>query len=83
MFKGGRSPLLAQLEFFTGGGQPTNPLQWRHQKFSKKELFMVQRYRRIEDQKLWPGLAPSEDFAEGRGLEPKIKKSKCLNWEMC
>ena len=26
----------------------------RHQSFSKEELFVGQRYRRIEDQKPWP-----------------------------
>ena len=34
-----------------GGGQTTNHMQWRHQKFSKKELFCGQRYRRMEDLK--------------------------------
>ena len=27
----------------------------------------------MEDQKPWPGLARNQNFAEGRGLEPKLK----------
>ena len=38
-------------------------MQWRHQKFSKEELFMRQRYRKMEDQKPRPGLARDHDFA--------------------
>ena len=30
---------------------------------------MGQRYRRMEDQKPWPGLALYQDFAKGRGLQ--------------
>ena len=35
---------------------------------------MGQRYRGMGYQKLWPGLASIQDFAQGRGLEPKVKK---------
>ena len=35
---------------------------------------MGQDYRRIENQKPGPELACKQDFAEGRKLEPKIKK---------
>ena len=35
---------------------------------------MGQRYRRMEDQKPGPGLACNLDFAEEKGLEPKVKK---------
>ena len=35
---------------------------------------MGQRYRRMEDQKPWPGLEIHQDFAKGRGgLKPKLK----------
>ena len=27
----------------------------------------------MEDQKPWPGFSPNQNFAEGRGLEPKVK----------
>ena len=35
---------------------------------------MGQRYRRMEDQKLRPGLALKQEFAEGRGLKSMVKK---------
>ena len=38
-------------DFWLGGAQTTNHMQWRHQKFSKKELFVGQRYHRMEDLK--------------------------------
>ena len=34
---------------------------------------MRQRYRKMEDQKPWPGLALNQEFARGRGLKPKLK----------
>ena len=40
-------------------------------------------YRRMEDQKPWPGLARNQDFSKRRGLKPKVKKRKCLNWKTC
>ena len=40
--------------FWLGEGQTTNHMQWRHQKFSKEEIFVAQRYRRMEDLKPWP-----------------------------
>ena len=33
---------------------------------------MGQRYRRMEDQKPWPGLALKREFSKGRGLKPKV-----------
>ena len=42
--------------------------------FRKEGLFMGQRYRRMEDQKPWPGLACNLGFAKEKGLEPKVKK---------
>ena len=33
---------------------------------------MGQRYRRMEDQKPWPGLALNREFSKGRGLKPKV-----------
>ena len=36
---------------------------------------MGQRYRRMKDQKPWPGLTlKQQDFAKERGLKPIIKK---------
>ena len=37
--------------FWLGGAQTTYHMQWRHWKFSKKELFVGQGYRRMEDLK--------------------------------
>ena len=48
-------------------------MQIRHQKFSKKELFVGQRYRRTYDQKPWPGLALNEEFLKGERLNQKLK----------
>ena len=39
-------------DFWLGWAQITNHMQWRHQKFSKKEVFVGQKYRRTEDLKL-------------------------------
>ena len=46
------------------------------QKFLKEELFVEQRYRRMEDQKPLPGLALYQVFAEGRGL--KLNENVCI-----
>ena len=37
---------------------------------------MGPRYRKMEDQKPWPGFSRNQDFAEGRELTPKIKVSQ-------
>ena len=44
---------------------------------------MGQRYRKIENQKLWPSFTCNKDFAKGKGLETKAKKWKCLNLKAC
>ena len=46
-------------------------MQWRHQKFSKEELFAGHKYRGVEDQEPWPILALNWDFDKGKGLKPK------------
>ena len=33
-----------------------------------------EKYRRMEEQKLWPGLALNPEFARGKGLKPIVKK---------
>ena len=40
----------------------------------KEGLFVGQRYRKMEDQKLGPELACNLDFAKGKGLGPKVEK---------
>ena len=44
----------------------------RHQKFLKEELFVGQRYRRMYDQKPWPGLALNKEFSKGRAFKSKV-----------
>ena len=44
---------------------------------------MGQRYHRMDDQTPWPGLTLKHDFGKERGLKPKVKKLKRLNWETC
>ena len=48
------SNLYVWPEFLIGRGvQTTNHMQWRHQKFSKEEIFVGQRYW-MEDLKSFP-----------------------------
>ena len=49
--------------------------------FRNEKLSTEQRYRKMEDQKPWPGLARNHDFAEGGGLEVNVEKRKCLTLE--
>ena len=60
---------------FLMGAETTNHMQRRHQNFSKVEPFVRQRYRKMEDQKPWCGLALNQDFAKKRRLKP-IKMSE-------
>ena len=49
----------------------------------KEEFFGGQRYRRMEDQKSRPGVGTYLRTRSRRGLKPKDKMRKCLNWETC
>ena len=42
-----------------------------------------QRYRRIKDQKPWPGVGTQLGTRLRTELKPIVKMRKCLNWEMC
>ena len=44
---------------------------------------MGQRYRKMEDQKPWPGLARNQDLVKGEGLKPKAKNlsENVQNWK--
>ena len=46
-----------------------------------EKVFVLQKYRRMEDQKPGPGLALDQDFVKWRELKPNDKKRKCLKWE--
>ena len=65
-------------DFWLGGergGQNANHKQWWHQKFSNDGIFMGQKYRRMEGQKLGPVCeAHNHDFARGGDLQPKVIK---------
>ena len=39
---------------------------------SERGIFVGQRYRRMEDQKPWPGLALNREFSKRRGLKTKF-----------
>ena len=58
-------------------------MQWRHQQFSKEVLFLGQRYRRMYDQKPWPGLALNEEFSKGKSLNQKLKMKICKLGDVC
>ena len=40
---------------------------------------MGPRYRKMEDQKPWPGFLRNQDFAEG--IKSLHHKLNCINWE--
>ena len=73
---------IGVARIFDWGAQITNHMQWRHQNFSKEELFVGQRYRRMEDLKLLlvdtlPG------FWKERALKLIIEKCKYLTLKTC
>ena len=41
--------------------------------FENEKLSTGQRYRKMKDQKPWPGLARNHNFAEGGGIEVNLK----------
>ena len=60
-------------DFWLGGGQTTNPMKWRHQKFSKENFLWD---KDIVDWKIRNRglcLAYNQDFATGKELNPKVK----------
>ena len=44
---------------------------------------MGQRYRRMYDQKPWPGLALNEEFSKERSLNQKLKMKICKLGDVC
>ena len=61
--------LVGVARIFDWGGKPPITCNDVIRNFQKKELFMGQRYRRMEDHKPWPGLALYQDFAKRRRLK--------------
>ena len=47
-------------------------------KIFERGIFVGERYRRMEDQKPWPGLALNREFSKGRGLKPKVTNENIL-----
>ena len=59
--------------FDWGGGGPNQKLHaMKLSEIFERGIFVGQRYRRIKDQKPWPGLALNREFSKGRGLKPKV-----------
>ena len=73
---------VARIFDWGGGGQTKNHIQWSRQKFSKEELFVRQRCRRMEDQKPRPGLALNREFCKGRGLKAKITNKQARSQDL-
>ena len=44
---------------------------------------MGQRYRRMYDQKPWPGLALNKKFSKGKSLNQKLKMKICKLGDVC
>ena len=52
-------------------GEPNRKLHaMTSSKVFQEGLFMIQKYRKMEDQKPEPGLTRNQDFAKGRELKP-------------
>ena len=64
---------ISVARILIGGAQTTNHMQWRHQKILKEELYVVPRYRRMEDRKPWPGLALTRILLKEAGLNLTLK----------
>ena len=58
----GKATNIVVANIFDWGGQTTIHLQWRHQNFSQEEVFVGQRYRKVEDQKPRPGFGTKPRF---------------------
>ena len=59
--------------FDWGGGANQKSHAIKLSEIFARGFFVGQRYRRMEDQKPWPGLALNQEFSKGRGLKPKVK----------
>ena len=69
-------PLDVARIFHWGGGQkPQITCNDVIINLSKEKLFMGERCK-MKDQKPWPGSSCNQDFAHGRGLEPKVNMSE-------
>ena len=55
---------LGVARTYDSGGQTANHTQFRYPKFSRK-IFVGQKYRKMEDQKLGPDLPFNQVFVKG------------------
>ena len=60
-----------------------NHMIWRHQSFSKEEVFAGQRYRRMKDLKSLLPVCTKPEFGKGRGLKLIVEKCKYLTLGTC
>ena len=68
-------------DFRLEGGANHKPHALTSSETSKEEFLRRQGYRRMEDQKPWPGVGI--ETRSRRGLKQIPKVQKCLNWETC
>ena len=53
-----------------GGGLNQKSHAMKPSEIFERGIFVEQRYRRMEDQNPWPGLALNREFSKARGLKP-------------
>ena len=63
---------VARIFDWEGGANQKSHAMTSSEIFERGTNFVGQRYRRMEDQKPWPGLALNREFSKGRGLKPKV-----------
>ena len=79
-----RSPIYWRTKnFWLGEALTTNHMKWRHQIFSKEEVFVGQRYRRMEHLKSLLPVCMKPGFCKGRGLKLLVEKRKYPTFETC
>ena len=67
------SPVHRRARIFDWGGANQKSHAMKSSENFERGIFIGQRYRRMEDQKPWPGLALNREFSTGRGLKSKVK----------
>ena len=64
--------IVGEPGFLIGGEEDQTTCNDVFKQFRNEKLSTGQRYRKMEDQKPWPGLVRNQDFAKGRGLASKL-----------
>ena len=65
--------IVREPGFLIGGEKDQTTCKDVIKQFGNAKLSTGQRYRKMEDQKPWSGLARNHDFAEGGGLEVNLR----------